>query len=488
MLFISHHTVRGKWILSITIVSLFLIAWSSLNFFAKQRRKTIAEVFPGGISKTPPNILLIVTDDQDCGSFRYMPKLSGLLVNKGVTFANTFVASPVCIPSRASILLGQYVHRHGVTNDSSDFQTKHYENQTIAARLQAAGYETILVGKYFNGSYKPAAVPPGWDQWYGILTDNQYYNYTLNENGRQVFYADRPEDYISDVLTDKAVLFLENRKNDKPFFMYLNTVAPHSPATPAPQYRKSSEYADPVQEYEQDLSDKPAWVRDFTTLNAEFLARTTDLVAPWLLNRYRTLLSVDDMVEALVRILDAQGELENTYVFYISDNGDGMMSHIPVSAKLAPYEEGIRVPFLVRGPGVPEDVTLPHLVSATDLFPTIAELAGIPVPPETDGMSLVPLLKPQPVAVADWRDEVVVELGEIKEWPWKSIPPQYRLLRTVAYKYIEYRTGEREYYDLVTDPGEMDNIFQRLELSTREELARTIARRAPWPDFDRPAN
>jgi arylsulfatase A-like enzyme len=432
------------------------------------------------LSPAHPNIVLIVTDDQDPASLAHMPRTIELIAAQGVTFGNAFVASPLCVPSRISILRGQYLSAHRAMSPQ-EFEARGLDRQTMATMLKAAGYRTALVGKYL-GSGASGRIPPGWDEWYTMLTHNVYYDYEMNENGKTISYGSQPDDYISAVIAAKAIDFIGRADWSRPFFLYVGTVAPHAPVTPPPGHE--NDFADVIRtaDIEDDVSDKPEWVRKFRDRNAGKVPLPTDPAAArlgqaWHRQRLRALTSVDRMVEELVAALTGGGFADNTYVFYVSDNGDWISRHYPKSAKLSPYDDGIRVPMLASGPGVAKSAMRPEVVSTIDLLPTFAELAGVPAPPFADGRSLMPLLRAAGAARPEWRDAVEAGLGAIENWVWASYPPPYRLLRSATFKYIEYATGEREYYDLGADPDEMQNAYAQLSDSRKDELARKLAAR-----------
>lgn len=426
-------------------------------------------------TRPKPNFILIVTDDQDVDSIKHMPKLQANAVEKGITFTSAFVTSSVCAPSRGSILTGRYPRNTGITNN---YKQLHGENEkfTIATLLHDAGYRNALVGKYFNfyGKSYPQFIPPGWDQWHAIIDENKYYDYRLNENGKMVQYGNGDDDYITDVLSGKAVNFLGSNSGDVPFFLLVNTVAPHTPIEPSPKYTNALSDIPISFEFESDISDKPAWVQNYTSQNEKLIRNhfgNIDKMKESYRKRWRTLLSVDDMIFAIIQQLKQKGLFENTYIFILSDNGDGLSRHIPVSPKLSPYDEGLRVPFCVIGPRLPENTKIDHLVSTVDILPTLAELAGIKPYADIDGRSLVPLFTSAPLE-GDWRESVFAQLDSIGDaWPWKSTPPPYQLMRTKKIKYIEYTTGEREYYDLLADPDEMENIYTTLTPEVRQKLS-----------------
>lgn len=433
-------------------------------------------------SQERPNIILVVTDDQDAASLGNMPKLDARLKSRGVSFTNAFVTSSWCAPSRGSILTGRYPGRFGGL--ATGYQQLHgkLEEKSLAPLLHQAGYRTAFIGKYMNryGELHPQYIPPGWDEWNGLTIENKYYDYKINENGTVVEYGNSGTDYVTDVLAGKALDFLARNTRERPFFMMVGTVAAHNPHVPAPKYAKScEEIADISLHFEEDISDKPAWVRDYREANRKLIDGyfgNAEAMTRLMTKSCRTLLSVDDMVESILVRLEQDGRLGNTYLFFVSDNGAGMSRHIPVSPKLSPYDEGIRVPFLVFGPGVPAGRQLPHLASGVDILPTLAEIAGVKPYEGTDGRSLLPILNEAPLPEDKWRKAIYAELVARvgNSWPWKSTPPAYGLMRTKEMKYIEYETGEREYYDLTVDPEEMNNLYSTLSPDARKDLSRQL--------------
>ena len=191
-----------------------------------------------------PNIILIMSDDEDVAAHAFMPKTKALIEDEGTTFANFFISYPICCPSRASILRGQYAHNTQVLDNKpplggyEKFDERDLEASTLGTWLQAAGYRTAMIGKYIN-RYTPEkdGVPPGWNDWYVGGNAHPSYDYTLNENGRVVHYGDDPEDYLTDVLARKAVQVIRAAADDElPFFLYVQPYTPHSPSIAAPRH------------------------------------------------------------------------------------------------------------------------------------------------------------------------------------------------------------------------------------------------------------
>lgn len=413
---------------------------------------------------TQPNFILIVTDDQDTASAAYMPELQKQIGCQGVTFENAFVTTSLCCPSRASILRGQYAHNHqvlfnkGENGGFSQVYNSGLEQSTIATWLHDAGYTTMFAGKYFNGypSGTPSYVPPGWDQWMGWL-NGPYYDYQVNENGQVVNYGKAPEDYSTDVIRDYGLEFLEKSGN-QPFFMYLAPFAPHWDAQTNPLIalvasRHQNAYRDTWLPHkpslnEINMSDKPNWMRNLGTQN---LGSLNEIYR----HRLESLLAVDEMIAALLHRLEEVGQLENTYIIFTSDNGYHMGEHRLPQGKQLGYEEDIRVPLLVRGPGIPIKVNREELVLNIDLAVTLAHLAGVTPPDFVDGRSLTPLLMNESVA---WRQNFLIESWRPTETT--QLVSNYQGIRTSTHKYIDWSYPEEalEIYNLSQDPYELRNL------------------------------
>ena len=415
-----------------------------------------------------PNILFILADDLDVESASHMPRLKALIADQGITFTSFFVTEPICCPSRASILTGQYPHNHQILfnvpplGGFAKFRERGGETSTMATWLKAAGYRTALFGKYLNGypGNTPQHVPPGWSAWHGTFDNENYFNYRVNEDGTVRSYADKPEDYETDVNAAKIVRFFEEAesRDSEPWFVYFAPYAPHGdprlglgqegPALPAPRHRSAFPNAMAPRTpgfNEDDVSDKPAHVR-----RARLTPGHEAVLDLLYRERLRSLLAVDEAIDRFVRTLTRLGELSNTYVIFTSDNGYHLGQHRFMSGKFSLYEEDIRVPAFVRGPGVPVKERRDDFALNIDWAPTFAEIAGANAPETVDGRSLVPLLLHRP-AVKDWRQDFLVEIyrptGDIE-----------RALRTRTQSYAEYSRGPRELYDLRADPHQLRNL------------------------------
>ena len=405
-------------------------------------------------SASPPNVVLIVTDDQPAGTVPLMPFLS----NAGFTsFDSYYDNNPLCCPTRTTLLTGLYSHHTGI--ETNLVASRFDDSSTLATWLDASGYETGLYGKYLN-EYpwgKPSDyVPPGWDSW-AAFAEEGYYDYALVEPGGRTRYGHSGADYSTDVLAQKAASFIEGA-TDEPFFLYFAPYAPHAPRTPAPRDVGAFEHApvDLPPNFDRPATPSP---RYWTSLPRVSPEEGRELHrAQW-----ATLLSVDDAVARLFDALSATGELDNTIVLYLSDNGYSLGSHRNLQ-KDCPYEECIRLPLLVRWPGMETDPRVSSLVSSIDIAPTIAEMTGVSVPSQVDGESLVPLLSGRLTTL----DRPVL----LQHVYYPGTAPSFWGIRTERWMYALYETGERELYDLNRDPYELRNLAGRPSYRDRERKLR----------------
>lgn len=469
-------------------------------------------------SSNHPNIVFILTDDLDVDGIKVMPKLKALMIDQGVSFSNFFLNVSLCCPSRTTTLRGQYAHNtqiYGNALPEGGFEKVYelgLEKSTVATWLQAAGYKTMLAGKYLNGYPRGADltyIPPGWNEWYSASKGTAYgeFNYTLNENGKLVAYGSKPEDYGTDVYARKAIDFIQRTsKEGKPFFVYLATYAPHAPSTPAPRHANLFPDAQAPRTpnfNEADVSDKPAYTRNRPLLTEREIASIDAQER----KRLQSLQAVDEAIAHIIDTLKATGQLDNTYIFFGSDNGFHLGNHRLTTGKQAPYEEDIRVPMIVRGPGVPAGQTVDHLTGNIDYAPTWAEIAGAQVPDFVDGRSLLPLLRSNPPPISQWRQEYLLQHGmptiaqnQKRGTPQPSTTTDSGLLeppdpadsqtqtvrgakgitpfvgiRTKDYAYVEYVTGETELYDLKNDPYQINNMISKASPDLLKELAARLA-------------
>jgi N-acetylglucosamine-6-sulfatase len=441
-----------------------------------------------GTAPARPDIVVIQTDDQTVDSMRFMDRTRRLLGERGATFANHYVNWPVCCPSRATLLTGQYAHNHGVLGNSppeGGYQA--FDNgNTTALWLQERGYTTAHIGKFLNGygaGDGAATVPPGWDEWYTGTsgTGQLVYDYTQNENGDLVDYGSAVADFKQDVYTRRAVQLIEEHAASAPLYLQLDYTAPHSggpeplphppddcnrSARPAPRHATafdSEPLPRPPSFNEADVSDKPDGIQDLPVMDQADIDEIT--------RRYRcrieSLLSVDEGVADVVAALRDAGVLGDTYIVFTSDNGFFTGEHRVQNGKTKVYEPASTVPLLLRGPGVPEGVSVRDLTINADLAVTIVEASGAEANLPADGRSLLP------AAREPWIErgrELLIETN------------QYDAVHTQRYVWVEYDTGELELYDLRADPNQLRSVHAdadyagvRQRLVTRLAALRTCA-------------
>ncbi len=456
-----------------------------------------------------PNVIVVLTDDQTVAELYElgaMPKTLKQLAAPGTTFTNSIVSSPLCCPSRAGFLTGQYPHNSGVLDNEPGYAALNDKDSTIYSWLQAAGYRTGHAGRFLlnydreppQGQYYETgagyAAPPGIEDWFGYVgSQTQYLGANFSDNGAPVVAGTGQTGYSTRVINRAALDFVRDAQADpRPFFLMVAHLAPHSSNFPAsgpcgqglPQPEDAAAYEPfknlklpkPPSFDESEIADKPDWVATRPPLGH---TRRRNLKRG-LRCATATLPTVDRGIGELVKQLDRQGALDDTAIVFTSDNGYFFGEHRIFLNKVFPYEEALRVPLLIRMPaaqglGPPPAVTTP--VNNVDLTATILDLAD--AAPCTaagacrtlDGRSLVPLLKGDR---PDWIHgrTLFYQLGGVRTCG--EIPPErglnnfYDALRTKRYVYVELdrvnrQTGEcdrpeYELYDLQTDPYQLDNL------------------------------
>jgi len=424
-----------------------------------------------------PNVIVVMTDDQE-DSMVGLPWTERMLGSTGTTFRNSYVSFPLCCPTRATLLTGQHAHNHGVVSTElpNGYNALDHRN-TLAVWLKRAGYRTAMVGKYLNGYGIGDGIPepepdrkerpPGWSEWVALTAgkDQRRYGFKLNENGKIRSYGRGRRNYVTDVLADKAVEFVDDRApRPKPFFLWFNPSAPHGEAggptgfvrnpTPAPRhigefegaFRPRTPNFNPA-----DVSDKPGFIRTIPRLGtAEIL--DIDL-------RYRgraeSLLSVDDAIKRIWSRLKKAGDKRKTYVIFTSDNGL-MMGAQRLLLKNYIYEEDVAVPLLIRGPDVPRGVVRDDLVSSIDLAPTIVDITGVEPRLLMDGRSLLP--------IADGRGP-----GLGRELLFERTGGD-AAIRSGDWIYIHRLFDRDELYNLAVDPWQLDNrLFPQDDVSPADK-------------------
>lgn len=481
----------------------------------------------GPAAGSPPNVIVVMTDDQGPRMMRALPSVERLIGEAGTTFENAFATYPLCCPSRATLLTGQLAHNHGTLGNGprsgGGYSALSARKRNLAAWLAAGGYATHFVGKWLNGLRTPRQAPPGWTNWHGLVGAggeglSSFYDYDVFEaDGKPRHFGTRASDYQTDALTREYALPLIEAEalTAEPFFLWLAYHPPHDglgrddpagrrcsigepdvrggvqSAIPAPRHAKRFTRAPiphPPSFNERDMSDKPRFLRRRDPLGRQDLAR--------LRLNYRcglaALLAVDEAVRAIVAELDSTRQLANTVIVFTADQGAFFGEHRIKAGKNRPYEEAISVPLLIRGPGISaQRIAAP--VANADVTATILEQTGVTVPAELarplDGASLLETLagagdEPRRVIPIEGRNEVERARSGFKVRSYVGV-------RTARFAYFEHRrasagtaaegaameigrgrTTDRELYDLQRDPFQLENVVRRRAYTeTRRELA-----------------
>jgi len=486
--------------LAATCLALALLLWATAGAGSQA---------PDGEQETEkrPNLVVLMTDDQTVRDLRGMRHTRRLVAGRGVSFTRSFVSYPLCCPSRATYLSGQYPHNHrvrGLTPPTGGYGRFDKAN-SLPVWLARAGYRSAHIGKFLNGygSDTPDDVPPGWSEWYGAVDPSTYrmWGYTLNENGEHRTYGsplDRdPRNYQTDVFNRKALDFIERRADQpEPFFLSVGYVAPHHERSalqqqtghvvrPAPRHaglRSTTRLPRPRSFDEPDNSDKPPFLRRRAPrLNPLRIQRMTLQHR----DRQESLMAVDESVRDITRKLDKEGVLDNTYVVVTSDNGFFEGEHRISSGKMFPYDPSTRVPLVVRGPGIPTGRSTSELVSNEDLAATLLDAADAKAGKTVDGRSLLPYARRPRL-----RSERVLlhETGGLKpvtpvsETDTTPLNPFRRILtynavRTRRYLWVAYKGGSRELYDLKRDPAQLRSVHKAPAYAkTKRALHRELQR------------
>lgn len=410
----------------------------------------------------PRNVIFILSDDHryDFMGFLGQPHFletpnMDRMARDGAYLKYAFVTTSLCSPSRASILTGQYSHKHGVIDNNVDIPDgtiffPHY--------LQQIGYQTAFFGKWHMGH--DSDVPrPGFHKWVSFKGQGVYYNPELNIDGQ----TGKREGYISDLLTDYAIDWLrEERDPKKPFFLYLSHKAVHAMFEPAQRHlgryeKEKLDYPASMANTPENYRGKPLWVKEqrHSWHGVDYMYHGQMDFDTFYRRYCETLLGVDDSIGRVLDFLEETGLGEETLVFYMGDNGFSFGEHGLID-KRQMYESSQRVPFLALCPNMIKPGTVvERLVQNIDIAPTVLESAGLAKPPHMDGLSMVKLLKGEETA---WRDRVFYEYYWERNFPQT---PTTHGIRTEKWKYIHYHGiwDTDELYDLENDPDEMNNLI-----------------------------
>ncbi|WP_460303985.1 sulfatase family protein [Actinocorallia aurea] len=438
---------------------------------------TAAGAAPARRAGERPNILVIVTDDQPKETLWALPRTRAWLGGRGVEFTRGHATTPLCAPSRATIFSGRYAHNHGVRDNFHKLNLD--QDTTFQKHLRDAGYRNGMFGKYLN-EWRIAAPPPHFED-YALLSPVGYVNGRFNRNGR---IAKLPG-YTTHRIRDFARAFVrEGARDPRPWFAYVAPYASHAPFTPEDEHAdlRVPAWAGRPSVTEKDKSDKPPYLRDaHASLTRGRTIRRAQL---------RTLRSVDDTVQALHDELKATGQLDNTLVIFVGDNGYLWADH-GWTRKSVPYRPAFEVPFFLSWPagGLATGTKDGRLVATLDISATVLDAAGITPPTPQDGRSLLRRGSRDHLLIEFWRQ------GGDERPPnsWAAYVSrteqytEYYALRTDAAG-DEVGTGKvlfREYYDLRRDPYQLVN---KLHGATRkQEKAWGIPRLAARLKADRAA-
>ncbi|MEQ1826136.1 MAG: sulfatase [Pirellula sp.] len=451
-----------------------------------------------------PNVLYILCDDLrpdaiGCyGSSHVATPHIDALAQGGVRFANAFCTTSLCSPSRASILSGMYANKHGVRDNFTDLPESivHWPK-----RLKESGYATAYVGKWHMGEDNDA--PRGGFDWFVTHKGQGKYfdtEWNVHGSGAKVIPG-----YYTTVVTDLAIEWLKGRDRSKPWSLCLGHKAPHSFYTPEPKYAKTFEGVRvPYPPSAFQLEGKPDWIRQrlntwhgiygplfewrkvFPDASPQAVKDFENMVHGY----WGTVLSVDDSMGRLVEFLKSTGQFDNTLIIFMGDNGLLEGEHGMVDKRTA-HEPSIRIPIIVRGPGVTAGKVVREQVLTVDVAPSILDTCRVAPLPSIQGVSWRNL-----VANGDpsWRKEWFYEYNYEKQFPYT---PNVRAIRTDQWKYIRYPHGDGspdkhipEMYDLASDPKELNNLsqdskFSNVRATLEMQLAKLLASQGHTPDKDR---
>ncbi len=358
------------------------------------------------------------------------------------------------------------------------------ESKTYVAAVQSSGYLTSMMGKYLNG-YEPSTLyqPAGWNDWNVAGNGYPEFNHGLDENGKLVHYGGPTNagNYMTQVLAGKGTAFIaQAAAASKPFVMEVATFAPHAPYTPAPSDVKlfPGLTAPRVASFDKNNTNPPVWLGPRLPLTPKQIK----LIDTGFRKRVQAVQAVDRLIAQLENTLAARGLAQNTYVVFSSDNGYHMGQHRLLPGKMTAFDTDIRVPLIVASPGVPQGKAVSRLAENIDLNPTFVQLAGDTPDLSVDGHSLVPLILGQPVA--QWRTVALVEHhgpdNDVTDVDHESDKLSgnrvtYEAIRMAGGVYVEYVNGEHEYYNIVKDPEEMDNLYSPLSPADQARLHMIVA-------------
>jgi N-acetylglucosamine-6-sulfatase len=439
-----------------------------------------------------PNIVFVLTDDLSRDLVRFMPQVQALQT-RGLSFDNYFVSDSLCCPSRASIFTGNFPHDTHVFGNTlpkggvAKFFKRGEQHVSFNIALHRSGYATAMMGKYLNGYLEPGYdpkraryIPPGWTEWDVAGWGYPEFNYPMNIDGTVRYFGNKPRDYLTDVLARRGVKFINRMAQARrPFFLELATFAPHHPYTPAP--RDANDFpglvAPQPPSFDVLPTHPPSWLAGHPPLSAKKLK----VINTAFRKRAQSVQAVDRMISRVNHALEINHLTRDTYVIFSSDNGLHTGEYRLTPGKLTAFDTDIRVPLFVAGPGVPVDRRSELFAQNIDLAKTFDAIARAKPTPD-DGVSLLPVLHGK--APPNWQNAALIEHHGPTTNPRdpdfqnydSANPTSYEAIRTAQFLYVEYRNGQREFYNLRADPYELHNVADKLNPSQRKTLHAELKR------------
>ncbi|KAI9199281.1 alkaline-phosphatase-like protein [Polychytrium aggregatum] len=474
-----------------------------------------------------PNFILFLTDDQDLhyDSLNYLPNIQKTLLQQGTEFTRYYTTTATCCPSRVSLWSGKFAHNHNVTDESpphgsyTKFISQKVDDSYLPLWLQNAGYRNHYIGKFINGvSTTLHQAPKGWDHWEPLVAPNIYlFNdpiFSLNNGPLERLTGQ----YQTDVISNKSIALIDQlaANSTQPFLFVISPTAPHqevyitpngtifTPPVPAERHRNLfNDVKVPRRpNFNPAVQDKVSWVQNLPLLTDQQIDDLDELYR----NRLRSLQATDELVARVIDRLEANGQLDNTYLIYTTDNGYHLGAHRLYAGKQTPYEEDINIPFIIRGPGVAKNQQRDAVSTHTHFAATVLRLAGLPIPDDLDAAS-IPVLEsdythhdkcgptfadlhsPEAFDVEFWSDAFIENSTYV-------VPPHTNAYKSVRLHgkdydllYSTWCTGEHEFYDMRKDPYQLTNAFNQTspQLLNRLDALLNVLRtckgktcRQPW--------
>ena len=453
------------------------------------------------VQSSKPNIVLINLDDADADILSsanlnaHYPTLAAL-AGRSTVFTNAHATTPFCAPSRAALFTGQYAFNNGCKTGAAaqsisngfpggyqQFKTNGHDDNEIGVWMKRAGYRTMHVGKFHHDGFDNT-VPPGWDD-ISASKGMKFFNTAKFTNigvSSPRGYQTGSTTYVAHVDRDHAITALNNhfsQRPSQPFFLSLAPLAPHTPddsdITRMVEPKYASYAADVSQptdtpDYDEaDFSDKPDHLQRRRLANSE--KALYELIYK---SRLRSMKSVDDQLKTIFDRITAAGQMGNTWIILSSDNGY-QLGHHRMYAKKDPFHRTTNVPLMATGPGITNQQYGNHLIAQLDICPTILQLAGASIPASVDGKSFADLIgRPNSSNESTWQRSIMIENWADKFLIGTRFPIAYTAERYYDEIYVAWANGQREYYDLATDPYQLNNQFDGLTTTVKEQLAESL--------------